>query len=429
MPFTLTMPKLSPTMEEGTIVKWHVKEGDKVEAGAVLMEVATDKATVEHSALDEGYIRQILVKEGSSATVNQAIAIFTETADESIEGYKPEGEATPEPAAQETPQEGEAPKQEAKPAPTAGMVEPAFVPEEPLEDYQYTFSSDAKDYFPASPLAKKLAKEKGIDLSSVKGSGPNGKVMSRDLDLGQPDSVANFSKRKMPEVKPGTYEEIPLSPMRKVIGKRLQESKTFIPHFYIHQDIDVTSLVSLREELKTHGLKVTFNDFVVRATALALKKHPNINAGYNSVTQSQILFKTIDISIAVTMEGGLITPIVRYADFKNLGEISSEVKHLAKKAKEGALEPTEYKGGSFTISNLGMFGVSDFVAVINPPQAAILAVAGIDEKPVYIEGEIVPRKIMRVTLSFDHRVIDGAEGALFTKDLKALLENPSILLV
>ncbi len=429
MPFTLTMPKLSPTMDEGTIVKWHVSEGDKIESGAVLFEVATDKATVEHSALDEGYIRQILVKEGSSAHVNQAIAIFTETADESIEGYKPEGETTPEPATDEKPQEGEAPKEAAKSAPTASMAEPAFVPEEPLEDYQYTFSQDAKDYFPASPLAKKLAREKGIDLSSVKGSGPAGKVMSRDLDLGQPDSVANFSKRKMPEAKPGTYEEIPLSPMRKVIGKRLQESKTFIPHFYIHQDIDVTSLVLLREELKTHGLKVTFNDFVVRATALALKKHPNINAGYNSVSQSQILFKTIDISIAVTVEGGLITPIIRYADFKNLGEISSEVKHLAKKAKEGTLEPTEYKGGSFTISNLGMFGISDFVAVINPPQAAILAVAGIDEKPVYVNGKLTPRKIMRVTLSFDHRVIDGAEGALFTKDLKALLENPSILLV
>jgi pyruvate dehydrogenase E2 component (dihydrolipoamide acetyltransferase) len=217
--------------------------------------------------------------------------------------------------------------------------------------------------------------------------------------------------------------------MRKAIGKRLQESKTFIPHFYIHQDVDVTSLFSLREELKNYGLKVTFNDFVLRAVALALKEHPNINTGYNSVNQTLIQFKTIDVAVAVTVEGGLITPIIRHADYKNLGQLSAEMKQLAKKAKEGKLDPTEYKGGSFTISNLGMFGVSDFVAVINPPQSSILAISGIEDKPIVVKGQIQIRKIMRITLSSDHRVVDGAEAAAFTNAVQKLLENPSVLIV
>lgn len=431
MPFTLTMPKLSPTMEEGTIVKWRKKEGEFVKAGDVLIEVATDKATVEHSALDEGWLRKIIVKEGSSAIVNQAIAVFTEKKEESIEGYQPEG-VVPQAAAPRSVEA--APTAESTlstpRAPAAGISQPAFVPEPPLSRYEFkgkTTPSDGPTY--ASPLAKRLAKEKGIDITTVRGSGPHGRIMSRDLEMGQPAAKVTFGRREAPTVVPGTYEEEPLSPIRKVIAQRLQESKTFIPHFYCTQEIQCGKMVSLREELASAGLKVSFNDLVVRASALALREHPNVNSGFNSTNQSLIRFKTIDISIAVSMESGLITPIVRHADFKNLGQLSSEMKSLANRARQGKLAREEYVGGSFTISNLGMFGISEFFAIINPPQAAILAVGGIEERPIVSNGQIVAGKTMRLTLSADHRVIDGADAAKFLKTLQKYLENPSLLLL
>ncbi len=431
MPFTVTMPKLSPTMEEGIIAKWHKKVGDKIEADDLLVEVATDKATVEYNALDGGYLRKILVAEGGHAVVNQPIAIFTADAKESIEGYKPEGE---QPVAQAILKKEEMPelKAESKPVHGAAAVlqQPAFVPEPPLEKYEFGFPTGSlKKRVAASPLAKKLAKEKGLDLSTVKGSGPSGRVTSHDLDLAQPDQIVTFGKREAPMIAPGTFEEIPLTPMRKAIGSRLQQSKSFIPHFYIRQEIDADPLFHVREQLKHGGLKVTFNDFIVRATALALKEHPHVNSGFNSVTQSIILFKTIDISIAVTIGGGLITPIVRHADYKNLGEISAEVRDLAVRAKEGKLQLEEYKGGSFTISNLGMFGVSDFVAVINPPQSAILAVAGIEECVRFKNGIAVAGRKLNLTLSADHRVVDGSDAAKFIKTLQKFLENPAVLLI
>lgn len=433
MPFTLTMPKLSPTQEEGTIVKWHKKEGDFVNPGECLFEVATDKATVEYNALDEGFLRKILVKEGQSARINQAVAVFTVKKEESIEGYVPEGEKIEEAKpAKNGKEKAPAKKEEGAPAPAptaAGLAQPAFVPEPPLKKYEFPAPTSYQEQILASPLARKMAKEKGLDLSTVKGSGPNQRVMSRDLDMSQPDALVAFGRREMPKTLPGTFEEVPLSPMRKVIGKRLQESKTFIPHFYVSQDIYMGLVVSLREQLKEFNLKLTINDFVIRACALALRQHPAVNSGYNSVNQTIISFKTVDIAVAVSIDGGLITPILRCADYLNLGQISVEVKQLAKKAKEGKLDPTEYKGGSFTISNLGMYGVSDFIAVINPPQAAILAIGGIEEKPKVVNGQVVPAKIMRVTLSGDHRVIDGAEGAKFVKTVQKLLENPAVLLV
>lgn len=432
MPFTLTMPKLSPTMEEGTITKWHKKVNDHVKAGDVLFEVATDKATVEHNALDEGWLRQIIIGEGQEAIVNQPVAIFTESQDESIEGYVPEGAAPKAKAAaapekpEETPVETKAVE---KPV-TGAMQQPAFVPEPPLEHYDFeapTGKPSAR--LMASPLAKKLAKEKGIDLSTIKGSGPNRRIMSRDLDMGQPDSLVTFGRRETPHIPPGTFEEESLSPMRKVIGSRLQESKTFIPHFYVTQEIDADSMIALREQLKAGGLKVSFNDFIVRASALALRQHEQVNSGFNSVNSTIIRFKTIDISIAVSIPAGLITPIVRHADFKNLGQLSVEVKNLASKAKSGKLQREEYIGGSFTISNLGMYGITEFVAVINPPQAAILAIGGIEDRPIVRHGHVVAGKTMRLTLSADHRVIDGAEGAKFLKSLQNLLENPALLVL
>lgn len=429
MPFTVTMPKLSPTMEEGTIAKWHKKVGDKVEAGDVLVEVATDKATVEYNALDEGYLRKIIVPDGGHAVVNQPIAIFTEKANDKIEGYVPEGTVPEAPKAEKKEVKVET-KAAAAPAVAAAMQQPSFMPEPPLEKYEFEFPTGAPSKrMAASPLAKKLAKEKGLDLTSVKGTGPGGRVTSRDLDLAQPDQVVSFGKREMPTEAPGSFEEVALSPMRKVIAQRLQQAKSFIPHIYVRQEIDAMPLFEAREQLKNGNLKVSFNDFVIRACALALREHPNTNSGFNSATQSIILFKTIDISVAVSVEGGLITPIVRCADFKNLGEISSEVKELAGRAKAGKLKPEEYKGGSFTISNMGMYGVTDFCAIINPPQSAILAIGGIEECPRVKNSAVVVGKRMNLILSADHRVVDGAEAAKFIKSVQKYLENPSLLLV
>lgn len=397
-----------------------------------LFEVATDKATVEYMALDAGWLRKIIVSDGKSATVNQAVAIFTEEKNESIEGYKPTGITVeaPKKVVEETADKNEGATTPAKqPAKGASYQQPAFVPEQPLENYAFSLPTErVENRVKASPLAKKLAKEKGLDLSSVKGTGPGNRIVSDDLTLAQ-SMGASFGMRESPSVAPGTFEEETMSPMRKVIGQRLQESKSFIPHFYVQQTVDAQPLVAIREQLASNGVKVTFNDFVVRACAIALKKFPNINSGFNSVNQTMIRFKTVDIAIAVSVDGGLITPIVRHADYKNLGELSVEIKELAKRAKDNKLEVHEYKGGSFTISNLGMYGVTDFQAIINPPQAAILAVSGIQDVPVIKNGLVVAGKTLNIQLSVDHRVIDGVAAAEFIKAVQKLLESPAILLI
>lgn len=431
MPFTLTMPKLSPTMEEGTLVKWRKKEGDFVKAGDVLFEIATDKATVEHGALDPGFLRKILVKEGQTAVVNQALAIFTEEKEESIEGYQPEGVV---PSVKKA--ESVANKEEEVQAPSQrvftsekSMQQPAFIPEPPLTKYIFSGPEETEGRRIASPLAKKMAREKGIDLSTVKGTGPGGRIVSRDLEWGQPSTSVTFGRKEMPTIAPGTYHEIPLTPIRKIIAERLQESKTFIPHFYTTQEILADKMVSLRAELATVGLKVSYNDLILRAVALCLREHPEVNTGFHSVNESIIQFETIDIAVAVSVPAGLITPIIRHADFKNLGHLSQEMKILAGKARDGKLAREEYSGGSFTISNLGMYGISEFVAIINPPQAAILAVGGIEDRAVVKEGHVVPGKTLRLTLSADHRVLDGSDAAKFLKTLQKYLENPSLLLL
>lgn len=435
MPFTLTMPKLSPTMEAGTIVKWHKKVGDFVKANELLFEVATDKATVEYNAIDSGYLKKIIVEAGKDAVVNQAVAVFTEKKEESIEGYTPEG-ITPEaaPVAASVAQDKEEAQASAPPkapSPKSGaMQQPAFVPEPPLAQYDFGSKGVTKQgRLLASPLAKKMAKDKGIDLMTVKGTGPNHRIMSRDIDLGQPEALVAFGSQEKPTLAPGSFEEEALTPMRKIIGQRLQESKTFIPHFYTTQDVRADALSATREQLKKVGIKVSINDLIVRATALALRQHQEINSGFHSVNNTLIRFSTIDIAVAVSVNGGLITPILRHADYKNLGEISAEVKTLVSKARSNQLEKHEYVGGSFTISNLGMYGITEFAAIINPPQAAILAVAGIEEKAVVEEGKIVVGKVMRLTLSADHRVIDGAAAAEFLKTLQKYLENPAVLLI
>ena len=425
MPFKLLMPKLSPTMEGGTIVKWHKKENDFVKEGEVLFEVATDKATVEHTALDAGYLRKVLIQQGSDALVGQEVAIFAATLEESIEEFLPKVK-----------KEVAVEKEAVQPVIASTAVvskavsqEPEFIPEPPLEKYTYEYpAGSTHDKVFASPLAKKIAKEKNIDLSSIKGTGPQNRIVSEDLKDIQ-GAEFPFHDQKIPETNPGQYHLEPVSQMRKVIGKRLQASKSYIPHFYVQQVVQADNLVSTREQLKAIGHQVTYNDFVVRAVALALKKHPNLNTGFNNVENSVIHFETIDISIAVSISGGLITPIVRHADFKNIIQISQEVKKLAKLAKDGKLKPEQFKGGSFTISNLGMHAVKSFTPIINPPQACILGIGGILEEPVVRNGQVVAGKTMLLTLAADHRVVDGIDGAVFLNTLKRILENPAALLI
>jgi len=390
MTFIVTMPKLSPTMETGTIAKWHKKEGDQVAAGDLLLEVSTDKATVEHNALDPGYLRKILVQEGQEAAVNQPIALFTEKVDEPVS--VPEETAHPQTGAPKPSQEASAPAAATPPPP------PVEVKGERLL---------------ISPLARKLAKEQGINTTQIKGTGPGGRIVSRDL--------AQKGEMKT--------QEIALTPMRKVISQRLQQAKSTIPHFYVEQTIQADALVDFREQLSHLGTKVSYNDCVVKASALALREHPQVNSGFNASNQTLIQFGSIDISVAVSLPEGLITPIVFQADKKELQQISTEVRTLAVKAKENKLEPREFQGGSFTISNLGMFGITRFSAIINAPQACILAVGGIIDTPIIKNGAIVPGKVMTLTLSCDHRVVDGVAGAKFLKTLQNLLENPAHLLV
>ena len=394
MPFVVTMPKLSPTMEEGVIAKWHKKEGDLVKDGDLLIEVATDKATVEYNALDGGFLRKIIVPEGGKAAINEPVAVFSVTSDEEIGPYLAQLSSK---------------KEETKAAPLPSTL-------------TVTISEESKglstERVKASPLAKKLAKQQGIDLTKIQGSGPRGRIVSCDLKRGQTASTTGA----------GTYREVPLTPMRKVIAQRLTEAKATIPHIYVRQEVDALPLFEMRQQLiEGGGEKISFNDFVIKASSLALLDHPMLNSGFHAVSQTILLFQTVDISIAVTVPGGLMTPIVRNADTKTLSEISSEVKQLAAKAKEGKLKPEEYQGGSFTISNLGMFGITDFCAIINPPQAAILAVGGIDDTVRVKNGQFVLGKKMNLVLSADHRVVDGVEAAQFLKSIQKYLENPAIL--
>ncbi len=376
------MPKLSPTMEVGTIAKWHVKEGDFVDAGQLLMEVSTDKATVEHNALDPGYIRKIEIKEGQEAKVNDILAVMTEGKDDPIEAV-------------------------AAPTPTLAINQPQASTQGASLPAEEKMARGSRPF--ASPLARRLAKKSNIDLSIIRGSGPRGRIMSRDL-VG-----LTFS---------GSEEG--LSPIRKIIASKLQQAKRDVPHFYVNQAIDVTALLAVREKLREQG--ITVNDLVVKGCAHALKEHPAINSGFDGNRNVILRFPSVDISIAVDVEAGLITPIVFEADTKSVAELSSTIKGLVKKAKEGKLLPAEFQGGSFSISNLGMFGITSFGAIINPPQGAILAVGGAQERLKMVNGTVTPFMEMFVTLSVDHRVIDGAAAAKFLKTLKGLLESPAQLL-
>ena len=410
----ILMPMLSPSMTEGTLVKWLKKEGDAVKSGDVLAEVETDKATMDLEAFDAGVLRKILIEEGARVPVNSRIGIIG-TKDEKIDVSTP----APEKA-------GPAPKTEA----AAPKSEPAAAPAQTA----MVMKSAPGGRIKASPLAKKIAAEKQVDLSRLSGTGPGGRIVKKDVLTAPANGHAPRGGSLHPAgpvAQEGTQK---LSSMRSVIAKRLLESKTQIPHFYLEIEVDAKPLLDLRAQLNDSlgklnpPIKLSLNDFVLKAAAEAVRRAPAVNASFEGDSIRQ--FGDVQLSFAVAIAEGLITPIIREAQNKTLIQISTEAKALAAKAKEGKLKPEEFQGGTFTVSNLGMLGIDRFSAIINPPQAAILAVGNIVKKPVVdAGGQIVVGHRQSITLSCDHRVVDGAIGAAYLKELRELIEKPALLLL
>jgi pyruvate dehydrogenase E2 component (dihydrolipoamide acetyltransferase) len=408
----VTMPSLSPTMKEGKVVKWLKKEGDKVSSGEPIAEVETDKSNLEIESYEDGTLAKILVGENQMALVGAPIAYIAGKGGKAAAAAPAAAPAAPKsgaPAAAPTAPKAEAPKAgaPAPAAPSGGRVR-------------------------ASPLAKRMARDRGLDLAALQGSGPLGRVVKRDIEAalaqGAPPKKAAAAPARAAAatgVRPEP-QVVPISTMRRVIAQRMTEVKPGVPHFYLTVDVEMDAAMKIREEAKALESKVSVNDIIVKAAAIALKRYPKINV---SLQGDHILqYATADVGIAVALEEGLITPIIRDADQKGLSAISAEARELAERARKRALKPNEYTGGSLTVSNLGMYGIDQFVAVINPPQASILAVGAVADKPVVRDGQILVRKIMTATLSCDHRVIDGAIGAEYLRELKALLEHPMRLL-
>jgi pyruvate dehydrogenase E2 component (dihydrolipoamide acetyltransferase) len=431
MSINILMPALSPTMTEGKLAKWHVKVGDTVKSGQVICEIETDKATMEVEAVDEGKIGQILVEEGAEGVkVNAVIAVLLEEGEKDV--AKPAVPAAAPPAAKLATQPA------AEPAPAAAAPAPAAKPAT-----QPVASSGGARIF-ASPLARRIAAEKGIDLASLKGSGPNGRIVKADVENAKSGAApAAAAPKAAPKpaapapaaggqpvfVAPGDTRVAHTS-IRKVIARRMLESKQTVPHFYLTVDFEIDALLTARTAINAvvekKGTKVSVNDMVIKACAKALRDHPECNASWTE--EEMIQYGAVDISVAVATDRGLITPIVRNADMKGLAQISIEMKDLASRAKSGKLKLEEFQGGGFTISNLGMFGIRDFGAIINTPQAMILAVGAGEERVVVRKGEMVVRNIMSCTLAVDHRVVDGALGAQFLQTLKAYIEQPAAML-
>lgn len=403
----IRMPKMSDTMTEGVIAAWHKKVGDQVKSGDILADVETDKATMELENFENGVLLYIGVENGASVPVNSIIAIVGKAG----EDYKSLLDG-PAPAAA-SPEKAEA-TEKSSPAPAQAAV--AQAAPAPVA----VASSD--DRLKASPLARKIAEEKGIDLSKLQGSGDNGRIIKRDIEnapaagtAAAPVFAANVGEE--------AYTEVAVSQMRKTIARRLAESKFSAPHFYLTIDINMEAAMAARTEINTvASAKVSFNDMVIKASAMALRKHPKVNSSWLG---DKIRFNQhVHIGVAMAVEEGLLVPVVRFADNKPLSQIASEVKVYAGKAKEKKLQPSDWEGNTFTISNLGMFGIEEFTAIINPPDACILAVGAIRETPVVKNGQLAVGQMMKVTLSCDHRVVDGASGAEFLQTLKSLLEAP-----
>jgi pyruvate dehydrogenase E2 component (dihydrolipoamide acetyltransferase) len=426
MPIEILMPALSPTMTEGKLGKWLVKEGDTVKAGDIMAEIETDKATMEFEAVDEGRIGKILVPEGTEGVaVNTPIAVLLEEG-ESAGDVK--AAPAPQPTAKPAAAAPAVPTAPAKPATPAAVPAPAAAP-----------AAKAGERIFASPLARRIAQQNNIDLKAVAGSGPHGRIVKADVEKAPKGAAAPAAKAAAPVASgPGArqladllkmpYRLEPLSGMRKTIARRLTESKQTVPHFYLTIDTEIDDLLSLRKRLndKTDA-KISVNDFVIRAVALALKKVPEANASYDE--SGMMYYEHADISVAVATPNGLITPIIKQAEQKGLTQIASEMKDLATRARDGKLKPDEYQGGTFSISNLGMFGVKQFEAVINPPQGCILAIGMGEQRPVVKNGQIVPATIMTCTLSVDHRAVDGAVGAQFLQAFKGFIDDPLTMLL
>ncbi|WP_417453272.1 pyruvate dehydrogenase complex dihydrolipoamide acetyltransferase [Kiloniella sp.] len=442
MPINILMPALSPTMTEGTLSRWLVNEGDTVNSGDVLAEIETDKATMEVEAVEEGTIAKILVPGGTEGVaVNQTIAVLLEEDEDAsaLENFSSETEAS---AAKAEPKQEES----ASAASTAEKALPSTPPSTPTGPAPVSASGER---IFASPLARRMASQENLDLSALKGSGPHGRIVKADIlsaleqGIGKASTPAGASAaapaktapdasgpnaRELADMLGMEYDLEPLSSMRRVIANRLSESKQTVPHFYLTVDCEMDKLLAFRKELNASGdVKISVNDFVIRAAALALKKVPAANASFSD--EGILSYKNADISVAVATPSGLITPIIKAAQNKGLGVISSEMKDLAGRARDGKLKPEEYQGGTFSISNLGMFGIKDFSAIINPPQGCILAVGAGEQRPVVKDGALAIATVMTCTLSVDHRVVDGAVGAEYMAAFKALIQEPLSMLL
>ena len=410
------MPKLSDTMTEGVVAKWHKKVGDTVKNGEILAEIETDKATLEFESFHDGVLLHIGVAEGKAAAVDSLLAVFGKAGEDISKVLAEAANSAPKEQAQV--QEAQAPAPAPAPVPAPAAVATAPAPSaKPAPAAPATNGSGRKH---ASPLAKRLAEEKGIDIGRVKGSGPEGRITKRDIE--------GFTGGGYTAVQEERFTEVAVSQMRKTIAKRLAESKFTAPHFYLTIELDMSRAMQVREAINESIApeKVSFNDMVIKAVAVALKSNPKANSSWLG---DRIRYNEhVHIGVAVAVEDGLLVPVVRFADGKPLRTIGAEVRELAKKAKEKKLQPAEWEGNTFTISNLGMFGIEEFTAIINPPDACILAIGGIMEKPVVRNGAIVAGHTMKVTLSCDHRVVDGATGAAFLNTFKGLMEEPALLL-
>ncbi len=439
----ILMPALSPTMEEGKLAKWLVKEGDTVKSGDILAEIETDKATMEFEAVDEGRIGKLLVPEGAEGVkVNAPIATLLGDGETAAPDIASAMQSIKSAVTSETPAAAAKPvPQPRAPSPPAAVAPAAPAP---------PAARDAQRVF-ASPLARRIAEQKGIDLSAVKGTGPRGRVVKADVEMAKPGakpatvpaarseqptatSIAGIAP--LPDAraffKPDDYEEIPHNSMRKAIARRLTSAKTLIPHFYLTVDCRIDTLMATRARLnetapKENGFKLSVNDFVVKACALSLMRVPEVNASWTDT--AMLRHKHADVGVAVALDFELITPIVFHAEEKGLAVISNEVKALAERARSKKLKPSEFEGGSFAISNLGMFGIKDFTAVINPPQAAILAVGAGEKRAIAVGDKVEVATMMTVTMSCDHRVIDGATGARFLQAFKQFIEEPASMLL
>ncbi|SFT76857.1 pyruvate dehydrogenase E2 component (dihydrolipoamide acetyltransferase) [Lishizhenia tianjinensis] len=422
----ILMPKLSDTMTEGVVAEWHIKVGEEVSSGDLLAEIETDKATMEFESFYDGVLLHIGVEKGATAPVNDVLAIIGEKGENVEEILANAGAAAPAAAPETEEKKEETPV--AAPAPAAEKPAPAATPAP--QPAAAPVASPNGDRIFASPLAKKLAEDKGIDIALVKGTGENGRIVKRDVEHYVPYVPAAGSAAPVRTAVAGqeSYTDENVSQMRKTIARRLAESKFTAPHFYITMDIDMDNAMAARKAINAQeGVKVSFNDMVIKAVSMSLRKHPAINSAWmgDFIRRNE----HIHIGVAVAVDEGLLVPVIRFADSKGMSEIGAEVKQLAQAAKDKKLQPKDWEGNTFTISNLGMFGVEEFTAIVNPPDSCILAVGGIKQVPVVKNGAVVPGNVMKVTLSCDHRVVDGASGAAFLNTFKQYMENPVMMLV